>query len=159
MIIAHVEKASSNGEIFCWKAFVTSKTSAHCYTVSHFSLNKIKWRHNVVSYSSAGIATSYRLDSRGSIPSRGKIFLFSIASRPALEPTQLPIQWVREGDFPGLKRPGRGADHLLLSSAKIKNGGVIPSLSPYFFMAWYFISHGNFTIYMVSYISAYRKPE
>jgi hypothetical protein len=31
--------------------------------------------------------TGYRLDGCGSIPSRSKIFLFSIACRPDLEPT------------------------------------------------------------------------
>jgi hypothetical protein len=45
-------------------------------------------------HSSVGIATGYGLDGRVSIPGRGKIFLFSIASRPALGPTQPPIQWV-----------------------------------------------------------------
>jgi hypothetical protein len=42
--------------------------------------------------SSSGIATGYRLDGRGSTPGTD-IFLFSIASRPALGPTQPPIQW------------------------------------------------------------------
>jgi hypothetical protein len=41
-----------------------------------------------------GIATGYGLDSRDSIPDRSKIFLLSIASRPAVKPTQPPIQWV-----------------------------------------------------------------
>jgi hypothetical protein len=36
----------------------------------------------------------YGLDNWGSIPGRGKIFLFSIVSRLALEATQHPIQWV-----------------------------------------------------------------
>jgi hypothetical protein len=37
--------------------------------------------------SSVGIATGYRLDGHGSIFSRDKIFLFSIASIPGLGPT------------------------------------------------------------------------
>jgi hypothetical protein len=37
----------------------------------------------------------YGLDDRGFEYREGLgIFLFTIASRPALEPTQLPIQWV-----------------------------------------------------------------
>jgi hypothetical protein len=44
--------------------------------------------------SSTGTATGYGLDDRGSIPRRGKIFLFSVASRPALRPTQPPVQCV-----------------------------------------------------------------
>jgi hypothetical protein len=66
---------------------------------------------------------SYGLDGRGSSPSRGKIFLFSTTSRPALGPTQPPIQWV-----PGVKLQGREADHSPPSSAEVKNGGAIPSL-------------------------------
>jgi hypothetical protein len=34
--------------------------------------------------SSVGTATGYRLDGRGSIPGRARIFIFSTASRPAL---------------------------------------------------------------------------
>jgi hypothetical protein len=49
--------------------------------------------------SSACIARGYGLDGRGSIPGRGKIFPFCITSRPAMGPTQPPIQWV-PGLFP-----------------------------------------------------------
>jgi hypothetical protein len=46
---------------------------------------------------------------RGSIPDRGKRFLSSqtSVSRPALGPTQPPVQWATEVLSPGLKR-GRG---------------------------------------------------
>jgi hypothetical protein len=44
--------------------------------------------------SSVGRTMSYALDGRGSVPDRGKIFLFSIAFRRALGPIQPPIQWV-----------------------------------------------------------------
>jgi hypothetical protein len=43
---------------------------------------------------SIGIVTSYGLDDQGSVPGRGKIFLFSAASRPDVGPTQPPVQWV-----------------------------------------------------------------
>jgi hypothetical protein len=57
-----------------------------------------------------------------------KICLLSTASRPALEPTQSPIQWV-----PGMisvreTRPGREADQSPSSSVEVKNGGAIPPL-------------------------------
>jgi hypothetical protein len=43
--------------------------------------------------SSIGVATGYGLDG----PGRGNVFLCSIASRLAFEPTRLPIQWVPGG--------------------------------------------------------------
>jgi hypothetical protein len=47
--------------------------------------------------SSVSKPMGYRPDDQNSIPSRGKNFLFSITSSPALGPTQLPIQWITEG--------------------------------------------------------------
>jgi hypothetical protein len=61
----------------------------------------------------------YGLDDRGSIPGRGNdgIYFSSPPSfRPALGLTHSPIQWV-----PGIKRPGREADHSPLSSVEIRN--------------------------------------
>jgi hypothetical protein len=48
------------------------------------------------------------------------IFLFTTASRPALEPTQPPIQWVPETFFLRIKRPVREADHSPPSSTEVK---------------------------------------
>jgi len=44
-------------------------------------------------YSAVAIATPYGLDGSGSNPGGGRDFLNP--SRPALRPTQPPIQWVR----------------------------------------------------------------
>jgi hypothetical protein len=57
---------------------------------------------------------------------RKKIFHFSTATRPALGPTQPPIQWVPEVPSLGVKQRGREADHSPISNADVKNRGAIP---------------------------------
>jgi hypothetical protein len=52
-----------------------------------------------------------RLRNRSSSPTRGKILLLSMSSRPALGPTQPPIQQVPGVLSPGIKWPGCEADH------------------------------------------------
>ena len=65
---------------------------------------------------SVGIATDYGLDGPGSNPGGDEIFR---PSRPALGPTQPPVQWVYRV-FPGGKvRLGRAADHSPPSSAAV----------------------------------------
>jgi hypothetical protein len=82
---------------------------------AHFSETLLP--DNVVSHfkrsqdSSVSIVKGYDLDGRGSIPGRGKIFLSSTVSRPALGPTQPPIQWVPGGLSLGIKQQGCEADH------------------------------------------------
>jgi len=49
------------------------------------------------------------------------IFLFTTASRPALDPTQPVIQRVPGVLSPAVKRSGREADHSPPSSAEVKN--------------------------------------
>ena len=73
--------------------------------------------------SSVGIATRYGLDGPGIESRRGRDFPHP--SRPALGHTQLPIQWV-----PGVKRPGRGVDHPLPSSAEVKYRAELYVYSP-----------------------------
>jgi hypothetical protein len=48
------------------------------------------------------------------------IFLFTTASRTALEPIQPPIQWVPGAPSLALKRPEREVDHLPPCSAEVK---------------------------------------
>jgi hypothetical protein len=88
--------------------------------------------------SSVGIATGYGLDDqegRSSSPVRVKNFLFSTSSRPALRSTQPPIHRVPEALFPGVKRPGREADHSLPASAEVKKMWINTPTPPYAFMA------------------------
>jgi hypothetical protein len=78
------------------------------------------------------------------------IFFFSTVSRPALGPTQPPIQWVLGSFSPGLKQLGCEADHSPISSAKVKNVWHYTSTPQYVFMAWCLVKHRdsfNFTFY------------
>jgi hypothetical protein len=59
-----------------------SETSCHLFTLEQ------------TQDTSVGIVVGYGFDDWGQIPGRGKIFLFSIISRPALWPTQPHIQWI-----------------------------------------------------------------
>jgi hypothetical protein len=77
----------------------------------------IKWSRD----SSVGSVAGYWLECPGSIPGQCTIFLFSIASRPVLGPTQPPIRCV-----PGGKWQEREADHSPPSSAEVSKGRAIP---------------------------------
>jgi hypothetical protein len=69
------------------------------------------------------------------------IFLFTAASRTVLGPTQPPIQWVPGALSPGVKRPGREADHSPPSSAEVKNAWSYTSNPQHVFMAWCLVKH------------------
>jgi hypothetical protein len=75
-----------------------------------------------------------RLRGRSSSPGRVKNFLFSTSSRPALGSTQPPIQWVPGALFPGVKRPGREADHSPPASAEAKKNWIYTTSPPYAFI-------------------------
>jgi hypothetical protein len=94
----------------------------HC--ISFFNLKRFgrSWDSSV-SIAKGLQAGRPRFDSR-----QCKIFLFSTASRPTLEPTQPPIQWVPGALSLGVKQQGHQADHLPPSSAKVMEGGAIPPL-------------------------------
>jgi hypothetical protein len=78
----------------------------------------------------------YGLDDWYSIPGKGGFFLFATASRPALGPTQPPIQWVPGTHSPGVKRLVRETDHSRPYGAEVKNAWGYTSTSPYVSMAW-----------------------
>jgi hypothetical protein len=75
--------------------------------------------------SSVSIVSGYGLDDRAievRSPAGARIFPIASVSRPALEPTQPPVQWVPGVLSPGVKaRPRRDADHSTPSSAEIEN--------------------------------------
>jgi hypothetical protein len=67
-------------------------------------------------------------------PGRVKNFLCFTSSRPALRPTQPPTQMVLAALSPGVKRPGREADHSTPTSAEVKKMCIYTSTPPYVFM-------------------------
>jgi hypothetical protein len=74
-----------------------------------------------------GIATGYGLDGLG-IESRWRRD-FPLLSRPTLEPTQPPVQWVPSLSR-GKERPGRDADPSPPSSAVVMKGYSYTSTPP-----------------------------
>ena len=69
---------------------------------------KFPIRIPIIRGSSVGIATRYGLDGPGIESRWGRDFPHP--SRPALGPTQPPIQWI-QFLLPGVERPGGGVDH------------------------------------------------
>jgi hypothetical protein len=65
---------------------------------------------------SVGIATDYGWTVRGSNPG-GARFFAHVQSGPEAHQASYTMG---TGSFPGVKRPGRGADHPLPSSAEVK---------------------------------------
>jgi hypothetical protein len=91
----------------------------------------IQWGRDSV----VGIATGYGLGEWGvgvRVPVVSRIFFTS--SRPALGPTQTPIEWVSGALSPGVKRQGREADHSHPTSAEVKKKWIYTSTPPYAFM-------------------------
>jgi hypothetical protein len=84
-----------------------------------------------------GMVTGNEQDNQGvrvRVPVDPKIFS-STSSRLAPGSTQLPIQLVPGALSPGVKRPGLEADHLPLTSAKVKKMCIYTSTPPYAVMA------------------------
>jgi len=74
----------------------------------------------------------------------GKVFaLFTTASRPALGPTQPSMQWVPAALTPGIKRPGREADHPPPSNPGVTNVWSYTSTPPYVFKMWHLVKHSD----------------
>jgi hypothetical protein len=70
--------------------------------------------------------------------------------RRALGSTPPPVKWVPGDLFPGIKRPGREADHSPLTSAKVTKMWIYTSTTPYVFIALCSVNHRkNFTFYFL----------
>jgi hypothetical protein len=68
--------------------------------------------------SSVGVATDYGLDGPGIESRLGARFFAHVQTGPAAHPASCTVG---TGSFPGLKRPGRGADHPPRPSAEVEN--------------------------------------
>jgi hypothetical protein len=77
----------------------------------------------------------------GSIPGRCREFFLATASRPALRPTQPPIQWVSRALSSRVKQQKHEADHSSPSSAEVTNVLSYTSTPQYIFMEWSLIKH------------------
>jgi hypothetical protein len=104
------------------------------------SAGKFLPRHlpNMSRDSSVGIPTGYELDDREvgvRVPGSVKNFLFSTSSRPALGSAQPPTNGYWGALYPGVKRPGREADHSPQTSAEVKKTWIYTSTPPYVFIA------------------------
>jgi len=83
--------------------------------------------------SSVGLATDFGLDGPGWNPGGDTTFRLS---RPALGPTQPPVQWI-PGLSRGYRRPGRGADPPLhLDCRGPRKSRAIPLLTLRAFVAY-----------------------
>jgi hypothetical protein len=83
--------------------------------------------------SSVDIATRYGLDGPGTESRCGVKFSAPVQTGPGAHPASYTMGTV---SFPGVKRPGRGADHPPPFSAEVKE--VIPLLSLWAFVAGFF---------------------
>jgi hypothetical protein len=103
----------------------------HCSDIQQF------YKHCALPVSFVIQLPSFWLYDRCSVPGRGTVFfLYATASRPALELTQPPIQWVPAALSPGLERPGHEADHSPPSSSEVNNACSYTSTPQYAFTAW-----------------------
>jgi hypothetical protein len=83
-----------------------------------------------------GITTGYGLDDRGvgvRVPVGSR--MFSTSSRPALEPTQPPIQWLPGVLSPVVKRPVPEADHSPQTCTEFKKMRIYTFTPSYAFVA------------------------
>jgi hypothetical protein len=84
------------------------------------------WRKNILqrgwAIADPVLWRGYGLDDWGSIPGRWWVFFhFATATRPALGPIHLPIQWVTGALSSAVKRPVRETEHSPPSGAEVKN--------------------------------------
>lgn len=78
------------------------------------------------------------------------IFLFVTKSKPAVDPTQPPVQWYR-GYFVRCNAASRRTNHSPPSSVEVKNSWSYTSTSTYVFITWCLIKYkGKLYLYLNS---------
>jgi hypothetical protein len=95
------------------------------------------WGKEVSRDSAVGIATGYWLDDWGigvQVPVGSRIFISPCRPDRFWGSTQPPIQWIPGALSPGVKRPGREADHSRPTNTEVKKMWIYTSTSPYGFM-------------------------
>jgi hypothetical protein len=113
------------------------------------------WRGESLN-SSVGKGTRL-LAGRSGFDSRRGLGIFLItASRPALGPTQPPIQWVPGTISPGVVRLGREAHHSSSPNAEVKNAWHYTSNPQYVFMVWCSVKHMDGRLYLHFYLYVWR---
>jgi hypothetical protein len=126
---------SQSSELVTYSVNMThvAKIELWVYAAHPFKLGMCFGRN--LGLTGAGIATGYGLDDRGvgvRVPVGSRILFTS--STPDLGFTQ-PIQWVPGALSPGVKRPGREADHSPPASVEVKKMWIYTSTSPHAFLA------------------------
>jgi hypothetical protein len=76
--------------------------------------------------SSVGIVTGYGLDGPGIESQWGARFFAHVQTGPEAHPASCTMG---TGSFPGVKRPGRGADHPPLLAPRLRKSRAIPLLT------------------------------
>jgi hypothetical protein len=105
--------------------------------IQNFLINsELKWKQESL-YSSVGIATGYGLDDRGVgvlVPIGQQFSLLHVVQTGSgAHPASYPMG--TGNSSPGVKRPGREADHSPPNSAEVKKMGIYTSTPPNAFMA------------------------
>jgi hypothetical protein len=115
-------RASPFGLVDFWFVRVIWSRFSDLASATQTTITKNIWKNYIlflaISVSSVWLQAGWP----GFDPRQGqRIFPLASVSRPALRPTQPPVQWVTGSIPEGNAQPGRDADHSPPSSTEVKN--------------------------------------